>query len=209
MACLRAVKAAFLDERDAVVVGERIKHRGAHAAAGGGAGDQQAVDTEQHEVTQQRGAEKTAGLLLGDHDVLRRGGDVVNDPVAVDVGRGIGFFIGTVVLPRPRPRIPVVLAPRAGGVDHRQAFRATRGHQLLDGLHTFPGILSAGVAPFLDGFKDGLGLVAAERVIDIDHKDGGALAEALPGTVAGGGENLFVAFGQELIPYGFVHVISP
>ena len=83
---LRAVEAAFLRERDAVVEAERVEHGGAHAARRRRAGDDHAVAAEQREIARHVGAEEPGRLLLVDHDVLRTGRDLGDDLVAVDVG---------------------------------------------------------------------------------------------------------------------------
>ena len=44
-----------------------------------------------------------------------------------------------------------------------------------------PGILAAGIRPVLDALQDGLAPLARERIIDVDHEDCRALAEAADG----------------------------
>ena len=206
MARLRAVEAALLDDRHAEVVRERIEHRGAHAAAGGGAGDDQAVGPEQHQPRQQVGAVEGAGLLLVDDQVVRARRDLGDDRVAVGLHAGWAHALGrAAVLPGPGSGVPVVFAAHAGRVEDGQSLAAAGRDQRLDRGHAFPGLGAAGIAPALDRLEDRLGTIAAEVVVDVDHQDRRTLSEALKGAVAARLEYLAVAFGEEGVPDRFGH----
>src|SRR5207244_13012908 len=109
----------------------------------------------------QRRAVEHARLQLPDHDVLRLRRDLGDDGVAVEIGaRGLRALGGAAGLPRPGAAVPVVLALRAGAVEHGQALRTRRAEEPADRLDSVPGLLAAGVAPALDRLEDRLGPVA-------------------------------------------------
>ena len=205
VARLRAVEAAFLRERDAIVEAEGVEHGGAHAARRGGAGDDHAVAAEQREIARHVGAEEARRLLLEDDDVLRCRRDLGDDLVAVHVGGGLAgdVLAGAAVLPAPAAVVPVVLAPHAGGVDHRHALVVALLDQRLEIGHGDPRILAAGIAPALDRFEDRHRPLVAECVVHVDDEQRRPLAEAAAGAVAGGREHRLVALGEELVPDRF------
>src|SRR5207253_6843978 len=112
---------------------------------------------------------------------------------------------GAAVLPIPRSAVPVVVAARAGAVDHRQSPGARRREQAFDRLDALPGLGTAGVPPALDRFQDRLGPVAAERIVHVDDEDRRPVTEALARRVTGRRENLLVALGEKFVPDGLAH----
>jgi len=210
VARLRAVEAAFLDYRDAVVVGERFDGGCAHAAAGASTGDKQAVHAHLHEKAQEWRAEEGAGFLLANYDVARLRCDLGNDGVAVEVGAvGSRLLCRTRILPRPRAGVPVICAPRAGCIDDGEPSVARRLQQFSDRVDPVPGFDTARIAPALDRFEDGRRFVSAKKVIDIDNEQRRALAKALTRTVTRCLEDLFIPFGKKSIPDRFAHITSP
>src|SRR5262249_40293055 len=117
-------------------------------------------------------------------------------------GRGLAghVLVGTGVLPGPASAVPIVVAPHAGGVDHRDALGAGLVDQRLEIGHGNPGVLAAGIAPALDRFEDRHGPLVAERVIHVDDQERGTFAETAAGAVARRIEHRFVALGEELVP---------
>src|SRR5439155_15761023 len=87
--------------------------------------------------------------------------------------------------------------------------RARLIDQCLDVVERDPGRLAAGGAPAFYRLEDRLGLLAAERPVDVDHQQGRALAEAGAGAEPAGGEHPFVALGQKLVPDRLAHRRSP
>ena len=102
MTGLRTIEATLFDHRDTVVVGKRI-HRGrAHTAAGGGAGQQQTVNTMLHQKTQQWRTKKSARLVFADDNVTRMGHDFFDDRIAVESAlNSPRLLIHTRIFPRP------------------------------------------------------------------------------------------------------------
>src|SRR5262249_10999339 len=143
-------------------------------------------------------------LLFQYHDVLRRRSDLGDDVVAVDIGRGLAVhvLIGAGVLPGPASAVPIVFAPHAGGVDHRDALGVGLVDQRLEIGHGNPGVLAAGIAPALDRFEYRHGALVAERVIHVDDQERGTFAESAARAIARRLEHRFVALGEELVPNG-------
>src|SRR5580692_7032034 len=201
VARLRAVEAAFLGQRDAVIQAEAVEHGGAHAARRGGAGDDQAVAAEQRQIARHVGAEEARRLLLEHHDVLRFGRDRGDDLVAVEIGDdGMPVLVAARILPQPRAGIPIVVAAHAGGVDDRDAFVVALVDQRANVWQRDPGILAAGIAPALDRIQDRLRPVAAERPIDVDDDERRPLAEAATRAIARRAEHRLVALGETFVP---------
>src|SRR5262249_24437224 len=112
------------------------------------------------------------------------------------------FRVGPALLPGPASAVPIVRAPHAGGVDHRDALGAGLVDQRLEIGHGNPGVLAAGIAPPLDRFEDRHGALVAERVIHVDDHQRGTLAESAARAVARRLEHRFVALGEKLVPDG-------
>src|SRR5262249_10733839 len=115
------------------------------------------------------------------------------------------ILVGARVLPGPAPAGPIVLAPHAGGVDHRDALGMRLVDQRLEIGHGDPGVLAAGIAPALDRFEDRHGAFVAERVVDVDDQQRRALAESAARAVARGRKHRFVALGKKFVPDGLGH----
>src|SRR4029453_783816 len=112
-------------------------------------------------------AEETAGLLLGDDDVVRLRRDLVDDLIAAALGPGHeGMLVGPGVLPGPAAGVPVVRTADARGVDDGHPLGVGDLDQLPDPRHTVPRLGAAGVAPALDRFQNRLSPVPAEVVVD-------------------------------------------
>ena len=129
-------------------------------------------------------------------------------PSTLVFGRLRVVLVGAVVLPAPASVVPVVVAPHAGGVDHRNALLVRLLDQRFQIGHRHPGVLAAGVAPALDRFQDRHRPLVAERIVHVDDEQRRPLAEALARAVAGGAEHRLVAFGEKLVPDRFGHFRS-
>src|SRR5437588_10831335 len=68
-----------------------------------------------------------------------------------------------------------------------------------------PGLLTARGAPALDRLQNGFRPLAAERPIDIDHKQRRPLAESSSGPEPACGEYGLVALGEEFVPNPLSH----
>src|SRR5581483_4908638 len=140
-----AVEDALLDDRDFEVVGERVEHARAHAAAGRAAGYEHGVGFDLVQHAHQRRAEKGAGLLLAHEDVarLRRnlGDDLVSLlPLAAEV------LVAAAVLAVPAAVRDRAAAFVSGRVKSRQVLLARRPEQVADAVDAFPAFLAAAVA---------------------------------------------------------------
>ena len=118
------------------------------------------------------------------------------------------ILVGAAVLPAPAAVVPIVGAPHAGGVDHRNALLMRLLDQRFQIGHRHPGVLAAGVAPALDRFQDRHRPLVAECVVDVDDEQRRTLAEALARAVAGRSEHRLVALGEKLVPDRFRHFCS-
>lgn len=69
MRSARAIKDAFLNQKNRITVRVAVKHGAAHAATGARAGDEQAVDVLPYQIRYQMRAKKGAGARLTDDEL--------------------------------------------------------------------------------------------------------------------------------------------
>src|SRR5712671_450990 len=105
----RAVVGAFLDHHIVEAVGIGVDGRGAHAARGAFAANDQAVDAFLLKMRDQRRAEEGRGALLVDHEFARRRRKLSLDAVGV-TGLATDVAVG---------RMHAAGVDMAGGVDDR------------------------------------------------------------------------------------------
>src|SRR5690606_5624034 len=170
----------------------------------------EAVAAKQLQIGGERRAGKAGGLLLEHNEVLWTGCDLVDDGIAVSsIAVQHRRFCAPLRLPAPGARVPVVRAPDAGRVDHRNALVAAQPDQLLQDRNGVPCVFAAGGAPLLDALQNGHRLLVAESIVHIDDDEGRALAPIGKRTKAGCCHYGLVAFGQKLVPYAVSHVSHP
>src|SRR3546814_5551436 len=96
----RAFEAGVFDQRDPVIVAERVDDSRPDATAGGGTHDNQAIATEKGQIADQVGAVEATGLLLVNDEILRAWGDLRHDLIAAKIRAG-GLFAATAIFPCP------------------------------------------------------------------------------------------------------------
>src|SRR5262249_20649411 len=96
-------------------------------------------------------------------------------------------------------------AAHSGGIDDGHPLGVGDVDELSNVGHSVPRLGTAGIAPALDRFEDRFGAVPAEIVVDVDHEQGWAVAEAGTCAVSRRGEHLLVMLRQEPIANGLGH----
>src|SRR5262249_19109381 len=138
----RAVVGAFLDHDIVEAVGISVDGRGAHAARGAFAANDQAVDAFLLQMRDQRRAEERRSALLVDHELLRRRRKLSLDGVGV-AGLAADVAVG---------RMHAAGVDVAGGVDDRYPGAARGREQRLRRRHRLPGVFTAGAGEFAVDF---------------------------------------------------------
>src|SRR5262249_799833 len=206
---LGAIETRFLRDGDTEVVTEGVKNGGADAAARRRPRHDDAVASEQNEVGEQVCSEESARLLLQDDDVVRLRCELVDDLIAVAPGLCDAALVGTRVLPRPAPGVPVIHSAHPRRVDDGHSLGVGPVDELPDPRHPIGGLGGGGITPALDRFQDRLTSVAAEVVVDVDHEQRRTVAKPSARAVAGCCEHRLVALGQELVPDRLGHGDPP
>ena len=205
---LVAVEHALLGDDHAVAVGAAVDDGGADAAARALAGHDEGVDAEGVEVAGDGRAPEGAGRRLAEERLPLNGLEFGNDVVlALHVGAAAAHVAGaSASLPagaRP-PGDAGLLVGQAGYVDDRHADLARRGEQALDVRERLPRGESAAAGPRLDSLHERLRAVAEHPPVQVDHQEGGAVAEALD-AVSAGLDVLAVGVGEEPFPDSLGH----
>src|SRR5262249_50712499 len=152
----RAVVGAFLDHDIVEAVGIGIDGRGAHAARGAFAANDQAVDAFLLQMRDQRRAEERRGALLVDHELARRRRKLDLDDVGV-----VRFAADVAVGRMYAARVDV-----AGGVDYGGA--ACGRKERLRRRHRLPGVFAARAGEFPVDFFHWTVAAAIGLVVEVD-----------------------------------------
>src|SRR5919109_2386108 len=144
---LSPIEHTLLHDHHLEVVGECVHDGGPHAAAGGGACDQEGVHLELVQITHEGGAEEDARLVFEDDDVavLRR--YLAHDLVTV-LGLAVKVLGAAAVLAVPSTSRQGGLTGWSGAVKDRNSRSPGRIQQPADLLHTLPAFLTTAVAAF-------------------------------------------------------------
>ncbi len=190
VASLVAVEHTVLDYLHAEAIAGGLHNRGADAAAGALAGDDQRVDVQAIQLGHQGRAPESAGRGLAQHHVARLRRDVVDDVVAAAVSvalHGIARTSASAAAIAMDGLVPAgharILIHQTGDVGDGHAGRTGLPEQPLDMRYGIPAGHAGVAGPELDALEQRLWLVAEDPTIEVDVQDRGALSKADPPVV--------------------------